>query len=432
MKLENRKGTRALSELPNQTRFFSFLPSIFPSQVPLCVGSVPLLFHESPVTSHQSRFPPIFHFRISIFVILLAAGCGAPGEPVPPSPPVPVAVTDLSARQSGDGIELVFTLPSKSVSGEKLTASPAIEIVRGSLKPDGRADSKSFRVVNTVPGALAGNYLASGRVRFTDPISPDETKAHPGTTYAYLVRTRLSKKRASADSNIVTSRVFPVPQSISSVQFQVTETSVNLTWPTATQTSAGDPLSAISGYRIYRGEIDPHAPAPTSKDLSATHWIAPLALLGPSTTNTYSDAQFDFGKTYVYVVRSVITVEGNEIESGDSEPLTVTPLDTFPPATPQGLVAAVLPGAAPSTFVVDLSWSINLETDLAGYRVYRTEQEGARGQLMTPDLLPVPAVRDSSVEPGHRYWYTVTAVDRAGNESPPSNPIAVDITQPPS
>jgi hypothetical protein len=430
LKLENRKGTRALPEHPNETRFFSFLLSILLSQAAPRVGGAAFLFHESPVTSRQSQFFSIFPFLISIF--FLVSGCGAPGEPVPPSPPVPVAISDLVARQAGDGVELAFALPAKSVSGEKLTAVPAVEIVRGILKPNGAPDSKSFRVVYTIPGALVANYLASGRIHFIDPISSDETKAHPGATYAYLVRTRLSKKRASADSNIVTARVFPVPRSISSVQFQVTETAVNLSWPAPTQNSAGDPLSAVSGYRIHRGEIDPHAPAPTSKDLSVTHWIAPLALLGPSAATTYSDTQFDFGKTYVYTIRSVIAVEGNEIESGDSEPVTVTPLDTFPPAAPQGLVAGVLPGAAPSTFVVDLSWSINVETDLAGYRVYRSEQEGARGPLITPDLLPVPAVRDSSVAPGHHYWYTVTAVDRAGNESPPSNPVPVDITQPPS
>jgi hypothetical protein len=279
---------------------------------------------------------------------------------------------------------------------------------------------------------LVSNYFAAGHVRFTDPISPEESKAHPGATYAYLVRTRLSKKRASPDSNVVTARVFPVPQPISSVQSRVTETAVDLSWPVPTETSAGNLLSGISGYRVYRGEIDPHTPEPTGKDLSATRWISPLALLGPSTTNTYSDAHFEFGKTYVYVVRTVTAADGNEIESDNSEPVTLTPRDIFPPATPQGLVAAVLPGATPSALVVDLSWSINLETDLAGYRVYRSEQEGARGQLMTPDLLPVPAVRDGAVALGHRYWYTVTAVDRAGNESAPSNPVAVDITQPPS
>lgn len=373
-----------------------------------------------------------FAFRVSLFVIFLAGGCGAPGDPVPPSPLVPVAISDLAARQAGDGVELVFSLPPKTVSGEKLTAPPAIEIVRGSLKPNGAPDPKSFRVVYTIPGAFVANYLAAGHVRFTDPISPAETKAHPGATYAYLLRTRLSKKRASVDSNLVQARLFPVPQSISSVQFQVTETALNLTWPAPRQTSAGDPVSTISGYRVYRGEIDPHSSAPAGNDLSTVHWIAPLALLGPSAENSYSDKQFDFGKTYIYVVRSVISVDGNEIESDNSEPVTVTPLDTFPPAAPQGLVAAVLPGAAPSTFVVDLSWSINLETDFAGYRVYRSEQEGVRGDAVTPDLLPTPAFRDSSVVPGHRYWYTVTALDRAGNESAPSSSVAVDITQPPS
>src|SRR5919108_3440838 len=156
----------------------------------------------------------------------------------------------VAARQSGDGVELVFSLPAKTVSGEKLTAPPAIEIVRGSLKPNGAPDAKSFRVVYTIPGALVPNYLGVGHVRFTDPVSPAETKAHPGATYAYLIRTRLSKKRASADSNVVMARLFPVPQPVSSVQFQVTETAVNLTWSEPTQTSAGDPLAAISGYHV--------------------------------------------------------------------------------------------------------------------------------------------------------------------------------------
>src|SRR5690242_16981077 len=234
-----------------------------------------------------------FAFPILLFAIFLQGSCGAPGDPVPPSPLVPVAVSDLAARQAGDGAELVFSLPPKTVSGEKLTAPPAVEIVRGSLKPNGAPDPKSFRMVYTIPGALVANYVGAGHVRFTDPISPAETKAHPGAIYAYLIRTRLSKKRASADSNVVTARLFPVPQAIATVQFQVTENAVNLTWPAPTQTSAGDPLLAFSGYRIYRGEIDPHSSAPTSKDLSTLQWISPLSLLGQPTTNSYRDTQFE-------------------------------------------------------------------------------------------------------------------------------------------
>ncbi len=356
-------------------------------------------------------------------ILLLTAGCGAPGDPVPPSPPVPVAVRDLTVHQAGDGVQLSFTLPANSISGEKLPAPPAVEILRGTVKSDGLADSKSFRVVYTIPGALLDSYRAEGRVRFIDPLSPEETKSHPGAAAAYIVRTRASPKRASADSNAVTLRLFPVPAPITLVEARVTESAVELTWLMPAR-AAGEPMPAITGYRIYRSEIHPSAPASPPQDIPESQ----AAQLASSQTNSYRDTSIVFDHTYLYVVRSVIQVEGNELESSDSQPVTVTPRDTFPPAAPQGLVAALLPGSAPGTVLVDLSWSINLETDLAGYRVYRSEQEGTRGQLLTPDLLPTPAVRDTSVGPGHRYWYTVTAVDRAGNESAPDAPVVVDVT----
>jgi fibronectin type 3 domain-containing protein len=202
-----------------------------------------------------------------------------------------------------------------------------------------------------------------------------------------------------------------------------------LTWPPS-RTSAGEPASTITGYRIYRSEIHPPAPSGCPQDLSPGKRELHATLLATTETNSYRDTSVVFDHTYVYTVRSVVQVEGNEVESSDSQPVTITPRDTFPPASPQGVVAALLPGTAPGTVLVDLSWSINLETDLAGYRVYRSEQEGTKGQLITPDLLPTPAVRDTSVVPGHRYWYTVTAVDRAGNESAPGAPVVVDVTQP--
>ncbi|PYU44905.1 MAG: hypothetical protein DMG53_15550 [Acidobacteria bacterium] len=372
---------------------------------------------------------PVQIFAVSYFpfsILLLTAGCGAPGDPVPPSPPVPVAVRDLTVHQAGDGVQLSFTLPANSISGEKLPAPPAVEILRGTVKSDGLADSKSFRVVYTIPGALVDSYRADGRVRFTDPISPEETKSHPGGAAAYMVRTRASPKRASANSNAVTLRLFPVPAPITAVEARVTESAVELTWPMPARTAAGEPMPAITGYRIYRSEIHPSAPASPPQDIPESQ----AAQLASSQTNSYRDASIVFDHAYIYVVRSVIQVEGNELESSDSPPVTVTPRDTFPPAAPQGLVAALLPGSASGTVLVDLSWSISLETDLAGYRVYRSEQEGTRGQLLTPDLLPTPAVRDTSVVPGHRYWYTVTAVDRAGNESAPDAPVVVDVTPP--
>lgn len=373
-----------------------------------------------------------YGFLLSLLAFLLTAGCGAPGDPVPPTPPVPMAVTDLSAHQLGDGVQLTFTMPSKSVTGDRLPQPPAVEILRGGLRPDGSPDPKSFRTVYTIPGSLLENYLARDQLQFTDPIAPEDIRSHPGAAFAYLVRTRASKKRASADSNVVSVTVYPVPERIPSIEARVTETAIELTWPVPARTSAGEPLASVSGYHTYRGELDPSSADAASKDFSQAKWLSPLALLATSENNSYRDTLFDFGKTYAYVIRSLVLVEGRPLESGDSAPAIVTPRDIFPPSAPQDVVAAILPGPSPGSAVVDLSWSINVETDLAGYRVYRSEQQDDRGRLLTLELLPTPAYRDTSVEPGHRYWYTVTAVDRAGNESVPSAPVVADLAKPPS
>src|SRR5215813_9655721 len=130
-------------------------------------------------------------FGFSSIAFFLEA-CGAPGEPIAPSPPVAVAITDLSVRQSGDGAQLTFTLPVKTIHGDHLPETPALEIVRGILKPDGSPDAKSFHVVQTIPGSLVSKYLSDGHAQIIDPISADETRIHPGAAVAYRVRTRVS------------------------------------------------------------------------------------------------------------------------------------------------------------------------------------------------------------------------------------------------
>jgi hypothetical protein len=373
-----------------------------------------------------------FDFRISVFVFLLAAGCGAPGEPTPPTPQVPVTIADLTAQQSGDAVQLTFTLPPKTVSGERLDKPPAIEVLRGTVKPDGSPDPKSFRVIETIPGVLVGDYRVADKVQIINRVSADELRSYPGKALAYRVRTRASRKRASADSNTVIVHIRPVPERITSLHADVTEPAIELSWSAPTRTSTGETLPAISEYRVYRGEIDPASADSAAKDLSQAKWKSPLGLLASAQTNSYRDTAFDFGKTYVYTVRTVIPAEGGTVESEDSAPAVVTPRDVYPPGVPQGLVAAVVRSESNGPPEVDLSWSINAETDLAGYRVYRSEQQDTPGQLVTPDLLLSPAYRDTSVQPGHLYWYSVTGVDRTGNESARSAPVAVEVAQPSS
>jgi len=248
---------------------------------------------------------------------------------------------------------------------------------------------------------------------------------------AYAVRTRVSAKVTSANSNVVTLAMYPVAEKISGLDVRVTESAVELRWTAPARTAGGEPLGDFS-YRVYRGQladpVDQAALEAAAKDLlHGVKWKAKLTLLASPTETSYRDTDFEFGETYVYLVRTVVTAGGGAVESADSAPAMVTPKDIFPPTAPQGVAAAVLEENA-ATPVVDLSWSISPENDVAGYRVYRSEQDGARGELLQKELLPTPAVRDSSVQAGRRYWYTVTAVDRAGNESSGSTPAVAQIS----
>src|SRR6202171_5180195 len=184
---------------------------------------------RNPLRIRRQRIPNL-EIRVSLFVFLLVGSCGAPGEPTPPSPPIPVAIPHLPPRKAGDAIQLTFTLPAKTVTGERLAETPAIEILRGSLKSDGSPDAKSFRLIETIPGALVGDYRAAHKVQIITRISPDELRAYPGAALAYRVRTRASRKRASADSNTVIVRIRPVPERITSVQATVTESAIELSW----------------------------------------------------------------------------------------------------------------------------------------------------------------------------------------------------------
>ncbi len=370
---------------------------------------------------------PVPFFSFFCCISLLVIGCGAPGEPTPPSPPIPAVVTDLAGHQVGDAVVLTFTLPVKSTLGQRLNQVPTMEVWRGNLRPDGTRDPRSFHLVDTVPAAILQTYVYEGKVSFSDPLQPDELRSDTGQTALYRVRTRVSERKSSANSNEIQLDLYPVPQRIDPLEAKTTERYLQLNWAPPTSTSAGAQLPPIREYHVYRGELDPVSVSAAEKDLHRGVWTVPLIQIAVVSTPEYQDTGFDFDKTYVYVVRSVISEGGSLLESGDSRPVILTPKDIFPPAAPQDIVATTLPGGSPGTSVVDLSWTINLETDVAGYRVYRSESENERGALLTPELLPTPSFRDTTVVAGRRYWYTVTAVDRAGNESAPSDVSLVEV-----
>ncbi len=357
------------------------------------------------------------------FACALVAGCAAPGDPSPRHPVLPDAVADLAARQSGSDVVLTFSVPTRSTDREALAEAPTVEIYRAALPPGATADRKTaWRLVFTVPSEQVDTYTKDNQFEFRDPLTPDEFGRAPGSSLAYMVRTRAVKAQASGDSNIITAKIYPPPGAPRDVKVDVTEPAIVLSW-TESQLPAG---ARSGGYRVYRTELE-SAQEPAPQDISQAKLKTPLALAGPSSTTSFSDTNFEFGKTYVYTVRSVAQFDEDSVESVDSAAAIVTPRDTFPPATPRGLEIAVLPATPQAPAYVELSWAISTEGDLAGYYVYRSDAAETPGERVNTEILLTPAFRDISVIPGTRYFYRVSAVDRAGNESPKSSAVQTEI-----
>lgn len=133
--------------------------------------------------------------------------------------------------------------------------------------------------------------------------------------------------------------------------------------------------------------------------------------LDPSTlTLTYGD----------FSVRAVATdTNGNTDPSPAAITLTYT--DITPPGNIQNLKAAV------NGKDVALSWSADTDTDLEGYSVYRIS--GSVRTKLTAAPIKDALYHDDSLADGD-YTYEVTALDKTGNETQPSNPVAAKIYAP--
>ena len=73
---------------------------------------------------------------------------------------------------------------------------------------------------------------------------------------------------------------------------------------------------------------------------------------------------------------------------------------------------------------VSLTWDDNKEADLAGYRVWRRMEGESEFVLLTPQPIRGNAFGDNRVEKNKRYDYAITALDKAGNESPKSESVS--------
>jgi hypothetical protein len=341
----------------------------------------------------------------TIFLVLAAvlggiSGCGTPGAPQPPSLHLPKPIEDLRAERVGDKVYLSWTAPAETTDGEGIRSAGTVEVCRvvSDTGPSGGVPGCRDKA-----GDLAlppSNTQADRRQTFVDDISSRVNGSQDFLTYNVVAENNRGK--AAGTSNPVVVFLAPSVPAVRDVQVKVERDAVRLEW---TPVDGAEPMAlrVENRYVVRRKGVDGEQTFPISGSASS-----------------YADTNFDWGKTYEYVVQGVTRVlsrDGSktlaEIEGEPSQQVTVTPKDVFPPATPEGLQAVYTSG------FVDLTWRAVEETDIVGYNVYRV-LANAQPQKLNEQPVVASAFRDeklAGVAAGTELTYFVTAVDGRGNES---------------
>ncbi|MFH1207296.1 MAG: fibronectin type III domain-containing protein [Patescibacteria group bacterium] len=117
-------------------------------------------------------------------------------------------------------------------------------------------------------------------------------------------------------------------------------------------------------------------------------------------------------KTYYYLV---ITVNSTDSTSANNQQYSGTPSDVFPPSAPMNVTVKNL-----TDNQVKISWVVPPDPDFSAVRIYKSSQRGILGALIWADVQPDAGNGQfalDAVTPNTPYYYTVTSLDTAGNES---------------
>jgi hypothetical protein len=342
---------------------------------------------------------------VSFLVLVLAGtltGCGSPASPEPPSLNLPIPVTDLSAARTGNKVQLAWTMPKRTT--DKVTLRHLINATVCRAIETAACTDVATRDV--APGA-AGTYA--------DILPPDLAQG-PNRLLRYQVFLRNHAGKSAGPSNLAYSVAGSSPAAITGLTGQMRPNGVVLSW-----TPASEPGRAMI-IRIEREQLtlpatsetrrSPLAPAlPPAKQTLAVH------IQDGDDPGHAIDASALFNQRYRYTLERVATLapggQSVEIQGPPSEPVEISTKDTFPPAVPQGLVAVADSAAG----AIDLSWTPDSDPDLAAYHIYRRDLQGGLTAQQTASVGVETSFRDTGIEAGHTYAYSVSAVDQTGNES---------------
>ena len=347
--------------------------------------------------------------------LLLFANCGKRRPPLPPIERVQQRTELLSGVQRGNQVILSWPAPRRNAPDESVQSIRRVDVYRLAEKPRAPLGltAEEFATRSTLIGSVTYDEIrkASDFLTYTDTL---ELAGEP-TRLRYAVRYVNAAGQRAGFSNFLllepAARI-ALPPVIIATGKEVSEDAITISWqPPSANIDGSTPVNLL-GYNIYRiSDTDTELVQPINDSLiSATQ---------------YRDRNFKPGETYHYVVRSVsLGTEGAQVESLNSNSISVSPLDIFPPSAPASITVAAAPGR------LSIFFPANPEGDIAGYNIYRATDPDLpknRWDKLNAELLTRTTFQDEKVESGKRYYYYLTAVDKSGNVSPASEVVSETV-----
>lgn len=367
-------------------------------------------------------YGPLVNWRPALLGLCLLTSvlgflaCGKRRPPLPPVERVQQRTELLSGVQRGNQVILSWPAPRRNAPDPSVQSIRRIDVYRLAEKPRAPLPltEEEFAARSTLIGSVTYDQIrdAGDVLTYTDTL---ELAGEPARL-RYAVRYVNASGQRAAFSNFLliepAARVAQAPTIVATGN-EISEDAITITWqPPATNIDGSTPVNLL-GYNVYR--LDESQNEITGAPINS-------ALISGT---QYSDKNFKFGETYSYIVRAVsLGTEGGQVESLNSNVLTVSPRDTFRPTAPTSITIAAAPGR------LSLFFPANPEGDVAGYNIYRsTDPDLPKDQWnkLNSELLTRTTFQDERVESGRRYHYYLTAVDQAGNISAPSEVVSETV-----
>ncbi|MBA2526558.1 MAG: hypothetical protein H0V18_12385 [Pyrinomonadaceae bacterium] len=353
---------------------------------------------------------------IALFFALAIVGCGKRRPPLPPVERVQQRTELLSGGQRGNRVILSWPAPLRNAPDESVQSIRRIDVYRLAEKPTAPLPltEEEFAVRSTLIGSVTYDQIKSA----TDTLTYTDTLELAGesTRLRYAIRYVNASEQRAAFSNfllIEPSAKVAKPPNLVSTGKEVGKDAIGITWQPPDSNIDGSTPVNLLGYNVYR--LDESQSEVSQNPINSS----------PVSGTQYVDRNFRFGENYRYIVRSVsLGTEGGQVESLNSNSLSVSPRDIFAPSAPASITIAAAPGR------LSIFFPANPEPDVAGYEIYRSTDPDLpkeRWTKMTSAQLTKTTFLDENVESGKRYYYYIKAIDQAGNVSPPSEVVAETV-----